>query len=35
MHVKVDEDIPQIAAVWLRENGYKASTIVAQKMGGP
>jgi hypothetical protein len=27
MHVKVDEDLPHIAATWLREQGYEASTI--------
>jgi predicted nuclease of predicted toxin-antitoxin system len=34
MHVKVDEDLPHIAATWLREQGYKASTISEQEMGG-
>ena len=34
MHIKVDEDIPPIAATWLREQGYEASTIVEQEMGG-
>lgn len=34
MHVKVDEDIPPIAAVWLRERDYEASTVVEQGMGG-
>ena len=34
MHVKVDEDIPPIAATWLREKGYEASTVVQQGMGG-
>ena len=30
MHIKVDEDIPPIAAAWLREKGYEASTVVEQ-----
>lgn len=34
MHIKVDEDMPPVAAVWLREKGYQASTVVAQGMGG-
>lgn len=34
MHIKVDEDIPPIAAVYLQEHGYTASTVVAQGMGG-
>lgn len=34
MHVKVDEDIPPIAAAWLRDQGYEASTVVDQGMGG-
>jgi predicted nuclease of predicted toxin-antitoxin system len=34
MHIKVDEDIPPIAASWLIDHGYKASTIVEQEMGG-
>ena len=34
MHVKVDEDIPPIAAAWLRDRGYEASTVVDQGMGG-
>lgn len=34
MHIKVDEDIPPIAAAWLREKGYGASTVVEQGMGG-
>lgn len=34
MHIKVDEDIPPIAATWLREKGYEASTVVEQGMGG-
>jgi predicted nuclease of predicted toxin-antitoxin system len=34
MHIKVDEDIPPVAAVWLRERGYEVSTVVEQGMGG-
>jgi predicted nuclease of predicted toxin-antitoxin system len=34
MHIKVDEDVPPIAAAWLREKGYEASTVVEQGMGG-
>ena len=34
MHIKVDEDIPPIAATWLREKGYEASTVVEQGMRG-
>ncbi len=34
MHIKVDEDIPPIAAVWLREKDYLASTVIDQEMGG-
>jgi len=34
MHIKVDEDLPPIAAQWLREKGYTASTVVEQGMGG-
>lgn len=34
MHIKVDEDIPPVAASWLRERGYGASTVVEQDMGG-
>jgi predicted nuclease of predicted toxin-antitoxin system len=34
MHIKVDEDIPPIAAAWLREKGYEASTVVEQGKGG-
>ena len=34
MHIKVDEDIPPIAATWLQERGYEASTVVDQGMGG-
>lgn len=34
MHIKVDEDIPPVAATWLREKGYLASTVVEQGMGG-
>ncbi|MCB9435357.1 MAG: DUF5615 family PIN-like protein [Ardenticatenaceae bacterium] len=34
MHIKVDEDLPPIAATWLRDKGYEASTVVQQGMGG-
>ncbi len=34
MHIKVDEDIPPIAAIWLQERNYEASTVVSQGMGG-
>ncbi len=34
MHIKVDEDIPPIAAQWLQERGYTASTVLEQNMGG-
>ena len=34
MHIKVDEDIPPVAAIWLQERGYEASTVVDQGMGG-
>jgi predicted nuclease of predicted toxin-antitoxin system len=34
MHIKVDEDIPPIAASWLHDKGYEASTVVDQQMGG-
>jgi predicted nuclease of predicted toxin-antitoxin system len=34
MHIKVDEDIPPVAAAWLQEKGYEASTVVDQDMGG-
>ena len=34
MHIKVDEDLPPIAAEWLRNKGYEASTVIDQNMGG-
>jgi predicted nuclease of predicted toxin-antitoxin system len=34
MHIKVDEDIPPIAASWLRDQNHQASTVVEQGMGG-
>ena len=34
MHIKVDEDIPPVAAAWLKERGFDASTVVDQGMGG-
>jgi predicted nuclease of predicted toxin-antitoxin system len=33
-HIKVDEDVPPVAASWLQERGYEASTVVDQGMGG-
>jgi predicted nuclease of predicted toxin-antitoxin system len=34
MHIKLDEDIPAIAAEWLRDRGYEGSTVRQQGMGG-
>jgi predicted nuclease of predicted toxin-antitoxin system len=34
MRIKIDEDIPPVAATWLLEWGYEASTVVDQGMGG-
>jgi predicted nuclease of predicted toxin-antitoxin system len=34
MHIKVDEDIPPIAAQWLQDRDFAASTVVEQGMGG-
>jgi len=34
MHIKIDEDIPPLAADWLHERGYAASTVIDQGMGG-
>jgi predicted nuclease of predicted toxin-antitoxin system len=34
LKVKVDEDLPPIAAHFLRQFGYDASTVVDQGMGG-
>lgn len=34
MHIKVDEDLPPLAAEWLREKGYEASTVVEQGTSG-
>ncbi|MFQ5437090.1 MAG: DUF5615 family PIN-like protein [Anaerolineae bacterium] len=34
MHIKVDEDIPPVAATWLKDRNYEASTVVEQGMGG-
>jgi len=34
MHIKVDEDLPLVAAEWLQTKGYQASTVVDQNMGG-
>ena len=34
MHLKVDEDLPPIAAEWLKSKGHEASTVVEQGMGG-
>jgi predicted nuclease of predicted toxin-antitoxin system len=34
MRIKVDEDIPLVAAAWLRDRGHLASTVIEQRMGG-
>lgn len=34
MHIKVDEDLPAQATQRLRAEGYDASSVVEQKMGG-
>lgn len=34
MHIKLDEDLPPIAAEWLQEQGLEASTVIQQGMGG-
>jgi predicted nuclease of predicted toxin-antitoxin system len=34
MHIKVDEDLPPIAAQWLRDHGYDSTTVVEQDLGG-
>jgi predicted nuclease of predicted toxin-antitoxin system len=34
MRIKVDEDLPKIAAQMLRERGYQADNVVEQGMGG-
>lgn len=34
MQIKVDEDLPPVAAEWLRAKGHEASTVVEQVMGG-
>src|SRR5690606_18214831 len=34
MHIKLDEDLPPIAAAWLQEQGLEASTVIEQGMGG-
>jgi predicted nuclease of predicted toxin-antitoxin system len=34
MHIKVDEDLPPVAAEWLYAKGYEASTVVEQGMNG-
>jgi hypothetical protein len=34
MHLKVDEDLPTMATQRLREEGYEASSVLDQGMGG-
>lgn len=34
MHIKVDEDLPAVAAQRLRDGGYYVSSILDQGMGG-
>ena len=34
MHIKVDEDLPLLAADMLRARGYEASTVREQSLGG-
>jgi predicted nuclease of predicted toxin-antitoxin system len=34
MRIKVDEDLPNLAAQWLRDKGYDAATVREQEMGG-
>jgi predicted nuclease of predicted toxin-antitoxin system len=34
MRIKVDEDLPRLAAQWLRDRGYEASTVRDQEMSG-
>ncbi len=34
MHIKVDEDLPIRATEMLRDNGYDASRVIEQDMGG-
>jgi predicted nuclease of predicted toxin-antitoxin system len=34
MHLKVDEDLPTMATQRLREEGYEASNVLEQGMGG-
>ncbi len=35
MHIKVDEDLPPVAAQWLQDRGYQASTVVEQNRAYP
>ena len=34
MHIKIDEDLPARAVQRFRDEGYDASSVVEQKMGG-
>lgn len=34
MRIKIDEDIPPVAARWLEERGYESNTVIDQGMGG-
>lgn len=34
MHIKLDEDLPPMAAKWLQNQGLEASTVIQQGMGG-
>jgi predicted nuclease of predicted toxin-antitoxin system len=34
MHIKVDEDLPIVAARWLRDHNYDASNVIEQGMAG-
>jgi predicted nuclease of predicted toxin-antitoxin system len=34
MQVKVDEDLPPIAAQWLKGKGYEATTVLEEGLGG-
>ncbi len=34
MHIKVDEDLPQVVVQILRSHGYDSSTVIEQRMGG-
>jgi predicted nuclease of predicted toxin-antitoxin system len=34
MRIKIDEDLPDLAAKWLRDQGHDAETVREQHMGG-